>query len=120
MLTSDFNYELPEDLIAQYPSECRDGSRLLVIQRATGMLEDRHFSDLPAYLRAGDVLVLNDSKVIRSRLIGIKESTGARIELFLLKQLAQPDAWEALARPGRRLAVGDHVIFGDGDATLRG
>jgi S-adenosylmethionine:tRNA ribosyltransferase-isomerase len=118
MLTSDFDYVLPEDLIAQYPSEDRDGSRLLVVQRTAGTLEDRHFGDLPAYLRAGDVLVLNDSKVIRSRLIGVKEPTGARIELFLLKQSAAADEWEALARPGRRLTAGDRIVFGTDELPL--
>jgi S-adenosylmethionine:tRNA ribosyltransferase-isomerase len=115
-----FDYELPEQLIAQYPAERRDGSRLLVVDRATGVLCDRHFSDLPAYLHEGDVLVLNDSRVMPARLLGVKQETGARIELFLLKRqgrLGDPgnssEVWEALARPARRLKAGDTVRFGD-------
>ncbi|HBT96089.1 MAG TPA: tRNA preQ1(34) S-adenosylmethionine ribosyltransferase-isomerase QueA [Coriobacteriia bacterium] len=107
-----FDYELPEQLIAQYPCEERDGSRLLVVTRNTGTLEDRFFSDLPGYLRAGDVLVLNDSRVIHTRLLGSKQETGAHIELFLLKHKeGDSSTWEALARPARRLKPGDIVVF---------
>jgi S-adenosylmethionine:tRNA ribosyltransferase-isomerase len=115
-----FDYELPEKLIAQYPAECRDGSRLLVVDRVTGTLSDRHFSDFPAYLCEGDVLVLNDSRVMHARLLGVKQGTGARIELFLLRrreglnvQGKPPEVWEALARPARRLKAGDTVRFGN-------
>jgi S-adenosylmethionine:tRNA ribosyltransferase-isomerase len=112
-----FDYELPEKLIAQYPAERRDGSRLLVVDRAADTLRDRHFSDLPTYLREGDVLALNDSRVMHARLLGVKQKTGARIELFLLKRKGGPndpsETWEALARPARRLKVGDTVRFGD-------
>ncbi|MDR3364166.1 MAG: tRNA preQ1(34) S-adenosylmethionine ribosyltransferase-isomerase QueA [Clostridiales Family XIII bacterium] len=115
-----FDYELPEKLIAQYPAPERDASRLLVVDRATGATEDRFFSDLPQYLRAGDVLVFNDSRVVKARLIGEKEGTGARIELFLVKRLsvggasrgAEHEEWETLARPARRLHIGDRVFFG--------
>ncbi|MDR2586696.1 MAG: tRNA preQ1(34) S-adenosylmethionine ribosyltransferase-isomerase QueA [Coriobacteriales bacterium] len=113
-----FDYELPEACVAQYPAERRDASRLLVVDRASGALSDRQFTDLPAYLREGDVLVLNDSRVMHARLLGEKEGTGARIELFLLRACgASPqeasDTWEALAKPARRLKVGDTVRFGD-------
>ncbi|MDR3305853.1 MAG: S-adenosylmethionine:tRNA ribosyltransferase-isomerase, partial [Clostridiales Family XIII bacterium] len=130
MKLQDFDYNLPAALIAQYPAAARDGSRLLAVDRASGRTEDRYFRDLPRYLRAGDVLVLNDSRVIRARLIGVKERTGGRIELFLLKRIAaqgstdEPspcvlagDCWEVLARPAKRLRVGDRVTFG-ADAAL--
>jgi S-adenosylmethionine:tRNA ribosyltransferase-isomerase len=105
-----YDYELPEELIAQYPSAHRDESRLLIVDRANNSLADRHFSDLPAYLCEGDVLVLNDSRVIPARLIGEKQGTGAHIELFLLRQ--EGATWETLARPARRLKPGDSVCFG--------
>jgi S-adenosylmethionine:tRNA ribosyltransferase-isomerase len=121
-----FDYDLPEELIAQYPARERDASRLLVVDRASGETAHRHFFDLPEYLRAGDLLVFNDSRVIRARLIGRKEDTGARIELFLLKrvdadmagsgrtQFAPTDTgecWEVLARPAKRLHVGRRILF---------
>ncbi|MDR0875898.1 MAG: tRNA preQ1(34) S-adenosylmethionine ribosyltransferase-isomerase QueA [Clostridiales Family XIII bacterium] len=114
-----FNYELPPECIAQHPAPERDGSRLLVLDRADGSLSDRYFRDLPDYLREGDLLVFNDSKVIRARLIGSKEGTGAKIELFLLKRCAdgatygsiREQVWECLARPARRLRIGDRVLF---------
>ncbi len=114
-----FDYKLPEDLIAQYPTSIRDESRLLVLDRATGLLQDKHFFDLPDYLQAGDVLVLNDSRVIHTRLLGTKQDTGANIELFLLKQVGDDkDIWEALARPARRLKMGDRVTFSGDDKTI--
>jgi S-adenosylmethionine:tRNA ribosyltransferase-isomerase len=125
-----FDYELPEELIAQYPAECRDASRLLVIDRADGSLSDRRFSDLPDYLREGDVLVLNDSRVMRARLRGEKEGSGTPVELFLLRPCGagspgasggasrgDPETWEALARPARRLRPGDTLRFGGGLAV---
>jgi S-adenosylmethionine:tRNA ribosyltransferase-isomerase len=109
-----FDYEFPEELVAQYPAERRDSSRLLVVERASGACADRHFSDLPAYLRAGDVLVLNDSRVMPARLIGEKQGTGARVELFLLRPEDTTElCWEALARPARRLKEHDVICFGD-------
>jgi S-adenosylmethionine:tRNA ribosyltransferase-isomerase len=110
-----FDYELPEELIAQYPAAQRDASRLLVVNRTDGSLEDRHFSDLPDFLHKGDVLVLNDSRVMHARLLGKKWATGANIELFLLKrveeQVSAPETWEVLAKPARRLKPGDTVEF---------
>ena len=113
-----FNYSLPEELIAQYPAEKRDASRLLVVDRTTGGTEDRLFSDLPEYLREGDVLVFNDSRVIKARLTGVKEGTGARVEVFLVKRLeGQGELWEALAKPAKRLHAGDLILFGKGLAA---
>ncbi|MCR4804702.1 MAG: tRNA preQ1(34) S-adenosylmethionine ribosyltransferase-isomerase QueA [Clostridia bacterium] len=111
MNVSDFDYNLPAELIAQQPSETRDGCRLLVIHRDTGALEHRHFYDVLEYLDPGDCLVFNDSKVLPARLYGVKEGTGAKIE-FLLSKRIEGDVWETLVRPGRRLRPGDTVIFG--------
>lgn len=111
MLVKDFDYELPKDLIAQRPIEPRDHSRLLIVDKFTGALEHRYFYDLPNYLRAGDVLVFNDTRVIPARLHGIKE-TGAHAEVFLLTRINTTD-WEVLVRPGKRLRVGAKIIFSD-------
>jgi S-adenosylmethionine:tRNA ribosyltransferase-isomerase len=111
MNVSDFDYNLPQELIAQQPSETRDGCRLLVIHRDTGALEHKHFYDVLDYLDPGDCLVFNDSKVLPARLFGTKEGTGAKIE-FLLSRRLEGDVWETLVRPGRRLRPGDTVIFG--------
>ncbi len=109
----DFDYELPKELIAQQPSEKRDGCRLLVVHRANGSLEHRHFYEILEYLKPGDCLVFNDSKVIPARVYGVKDGTGAAIE-FLLSKRIEGDVWESLVRPGRRLHPGDRVSFGDG------
>ena len=114
MKLSLFNYELPEELIAQYPAVDRNSSNLLIIDRSSGNTDDKQFSDLPQYLKAGDVLVLNNSRVIKARLIGVKQSTGAKIELFLVKRIdeLEGDCWEVLAKPAKRLHSGDIVEFG--------
>ncbi len=112
MKTEDFNYYLPEELIAQTPLSDRSSSKLLVMDRFTGELEHKHFSDIIDYLVPGDVLVINDTKVIPARLMGIKEETGAVIELLLLKDLGN-DEWECLGRPQKRLHVGTIVKFSD-------
>lgn len=111
MLVKDFDYKLPKDLIAQRPIEPRDHSRLLIVDKYTGALEHRHFYDLPSYLRAGDVLVFNDTRVIPARLHGIKE-TGAHAEVLLLTRINTTD-WEVLVRPGKRLRVGAKIMFSD-------
>ena len=111
--TSDFDFALPPALIAQTPAERRDDARLLVVHRAGGTLEHRRVSDLPAYLAADDVLVLNDTRVLPARLLGRKEGTGGEVEILLLREHA-PDVWHALVRPGRRLPHGTKVIVGDG------
>ena len=113
MKTSDFFYELPERLIAQTPVEPRDAARMMVIHRDTGEREDRIFRDLPGYLQPGDVMVINQTKVIPARLLGEKEGTGVPAEVLLLKRLDK-DTWETLVRPGRRLKKGAVVSFGDG------
>ena len=111
MRTSDFDYHLPQDLIAQTPAEPRDASRLLALDRKTGMTEHRVFSDIGEYLRPGDFLVLNRSRVIPARLHGTRADSGSRVELLLLRQKS-PGLWEALGRPGRRLRPGERVVVG--------
>ncbi len=113
MKTSDFNYDLPGELIAQTPIEPRDHSRLLVYHRKDGSVEHRHFYDITEYLHAGDALVLNETKVIPARLLGIKEGTGVPVEVLLLRRRSATD-WEALVRPGRRLKPGTRCSFGEG------
>ena len=112
MLRSDFYYELPQELIAQTPLEPRDSSRLMKIDRATGEITHDHFYDLAEYLRPGDLLVMNDSKVFPARIIGLKEQTGVVCEFLLLEQHGN-DTWEAIVRPGRRLKQGARVKFSD-------
>ncbi len=113
MRTSDFDYHLPQELIAQTPAFPRDSSRMLVCNRENGGRMGMHFYDLPGFLRAGDVMVLNETKVIPARLLGIKEESGIPVELLLLRRLAT-DQWEALVKPGRRLKEGAWVSFGEG------
>ncbi|MDO5331704.1 MAG: tRNA preQ1(34) S-adenosylmethionine ribosyltransferase-isomerase QueA, partial [Bacillota bacterium] len=113
MDVNEFDYFLPEELIAQKPSDKRDECRLLVMNRKDGSIEHKHFYDILDYLREGDCLVLNDSKVIPARIYGVKKDTGANIEFLLSKRL-DGDVWETLVRPGRRLKIGDEVVFGDG------
>ena len=111
MKRSDFYYDLPEELIAQYPIEPRDSSRMLVYDKISGASEDKHFYDLPDYLRAGDVVVVNNTRVIPARLIG-KKPTGAVCEVLLLKRLDYT-TWEAIVKPGKRLQEGSTIIFSD-------
>ena len=113
MNIEDFNYELPEELIAQTPLKVRDSSRLLVLDKNTGEVEHKHFTDIIDYLEEGDTLVLNDTKVLPARLIGVKEETGAVIEILLLKNL-EKDNWECLVKPARRVKTGTIVSFGNG------
>ncbi|MGI5978017.1 MAG: tRNA preQ1(34) S-adenosylmethionine ribosyltransferase-isomerase QueA [Oscillospiraceae bacterium] len=113
MKTSDFNYDLPEELIAQTPLERRDGSRLMHLDRFTGAVEHRHFYDLPEYLRSGDCLVLNDSRVLPARLIG-KRETGGTVEVLLLRDKGE-GVWECLTRPGRKTQPGTKLSFGEGE-----
>ena len=111
MLVTDFDYELPQELIAQHPMEPRDHSRLLVVDKHTGRLEHKHFYDLVDYLHAGDVLVFNDTRVIPARLHGTKD-TGAHVEVFLLTRKNATD-WEVLVRPGKKLQVGAKINFSE-------
>ena len=113
MKTSDFNYDLPEELIAQTPVEPRDSSRMMVCNRNNGKREDRIFRDIIDYLHAGDVMVINETRVIPARLLGVKETTGVPTEVLLLRRI-ELDTWETLVRPGRRLHQGDFVTFGNG------
>lgn len=110
MHINDFDYELPKELIAQTPAEKRDFSRLMVVDRSTGQVEHKHFYDILEYLRPGDCLVLNNSKVLPARLFGVKEGTGAKVEFLLTKRI-EGDTWETMVRPGKRLKVGDAVTF---------
>ena len=113
MKTSDFYYDLPEELIAQDPLEDRSSSRLLVLDKKTGKTEHHVFREITDYLNPGDCLVLNDTKVIPARLIGVKEETGAKIEVLLLKRGAD-DVWETLVKPGKKARPGARISFGDG------
>lgn len=113
MKTEDFDYNLPEELIAQTPLEKRDESKLLVVDRKTGKTEHKHFKDILSYLEKGDVLVLNDTKVLPARLLGSKEETNAHIELLMLKEVSK-DTWECLTKPFKRIKEGTVVTFGDG------
>lgn len=110
MKISDFDYYLPEELIAQKPADRRECSRLLVVHRDTDKIEHRHFYDIIDYLKAGDCLVLNNSKVLPARLYGVKEKTGAKVEFLLIKRI-EGDTWETMVRPGRKLKPGDIVVF---------
>ena len=112
MKVSDFNYYLPEDLIAQTPIKKRDDSRMLVLNRKENKIEHRHFYNCIDYLNPGDVLVINDTKVIPARLFGEKAETGRNIEVFLLKRKNYTD-WQALLRPGKKVRIGDRIKFSD-------
>ena len=113
MKVSDFYFELPEELIAQYPLEKSDSSRLMVLDKKTGEIEHRKFHDILEYLNEGDTLVLNNTRVLPARLIGEKEETGGKIEFLLLKRI-EGDKWECLAKPGRKAKVGTVFTFGEG------
>lgn len=113
MRVEDFDYDLPEELIAQTPLEVRDASRLLILDKETREVSHKHFSDIIDYLNEGDTLVLNDTKVLPARLIGEKETTKAMIEILLLKNMKDDD-WECLVKPARRIKVGTIVSFGGG------
>ncbi len=110
MLVSDFDYHLPEELIAQQPLPDRDGARMLVIDRAKGAWEDRMFRDFPSYVHADDCLVLNDSRVFPSRLFGRREHGTGRVEIFLTRQITA-NTWEALVRPGKKMRTGERVVI---------
>ena len=109
----DFNYDLPEELIAQDPLEDRSSSRLMVLHKDTGRIEHKIFRNIIDYLNPGDCLVINDTKVIPARLMGVKEDTGAAIEVLLLKRNAD-DVWECLVKPGKKARTGARIVFGEG------
>ena len=110
MKTSDFAYYLPERLIAQHPLEDRSSSRLMVLDKKTGQTLDRHFSDLPSFLRKGDVLVMNNTRVIPARLIGQRDDTGSPVEILLLRRL-DDTRWECIVRPGKKVKPGRRFVF---------
>ncbi|NLL19120.1 MAG: tRNA preQ1(34) S-adenosylmethionine ribosyltransferase-isomerase QueA [Clostridia bacterium] len=114
MLTKDFDYELPKELIAQEPVEPRDRSRLMVVDRRSGTLEHRIFEEIITYFKPGDVLVVNNTKVMPARLYGTKADTGARIEILLLRP-AGPGQYEALVKPGKKVKLGTTIVFGHGE-----
>lgn len=116
MLKKDFWYDLPKELIAQEPADPRDAARLMVLDRKNDKILHSVFHELPHYLEKGDLLVVNNSKVLPARLMGTKVPTGAVCELLLLRQV-KGDTWECLARPGKRMQPGTKVEFGDGSLT---
>lgn len=116
MKVSDFDFDLPEELIAQHPLEKRDSSRLMVLDKKSGTIEHRSFHDVIEYLNEGDTLVLNNTRVMPARLIGEKEGTGGKIEFLLLKRI-EGDRWECLAKPGKRAKVGQKFTFGEDKLT---
>lgn len=113
MQITEFDYQLPEELIAQHPLERRDAARMLLLDRATRNWRDGQFAELPSFVRAGDTIVLNNTRVFPARLTGVREPSGGRVELFLINE-REPRLWEALARPARRLRKGERVSFGAG------
>jgi S-adenosylmethionine:tRNA ribosyltransferase-isomerase len=113
MKVTDFDYELPAELIAQTPLEQRDASRMLVLDRREKKTDDSNFKEFTKYLRANDVVVVNNSRVIPARLLGQREETGGQVEIFLVREL-EPYVWEALVRPGNRLKKGARAVFGEG------
>ena len=116
MNVKDYDYDLPEELVAQDPLEDRSSSRLMVLDRQTGDVEHRHFTDILEYLHPGDCLVINNTKVIPARLFGVKEDTQAKIEVLLLKR-KENDIWETLVKPGKKAKPGTKLVFGDGLLT---
>lgn len=118
--TSTFDYHLPKELIAQDPVEPRDSSRLLVLHRDTGMREHKYFRDIRDYLREGDLLVLNDTRVLPARVSGFKKYGNAEVEIFFLSPAAEPNKWTALVRPGRKLKEGSQVLLGEGIEIIVG
>ena len=116
MNVSDFNYELPKELIAQDPLEKRSESRLMVLDKTTGKVTHKHFYDIIEYINEGDCLIINNTKVIPARLYGVKEDTGAAIEILLLKRV-DGNTWECLSRPGKKARVGARIVFGEGLLT---
>lgn len=119
MKTSDFNFKLPEELLAERPSEQRDEARLMVLHRDTETIEHRQFKDLIDYFDEGDVLIMNNTKVFPARLMGNKEKTGAKIEVFLLRELdAETRLWDVLVDPARKIRIGNKLFFGDDDSLV--
>ncbi|MDA3732091.1 tRNA preQ1(34) S-adenosylmethionine ribosyltransferase-isomerase QueA [Niameybacter massiliensis] len=116
MNTSDFYFDLPEELIAQVPLEERTASKLMVLDKVTGEIQHKHFYDMITYLNPGDCLVLNDTRVIPARLFGAREGSGGKVEFLLLTRKSEKD-WEVLVKPGKKARIGDRIVFGDGILT---
>jgi S-adenosylmethionine:tRNA ribosyltransferase-isomerase len=111
---SDFDFYLPEELIAQHPMEKRDEARLMVLDKQSGNIEHKVFRDVADYLEEGDCLVLNDTRVLPARLFGVKEGSGGKMEFLLLKR-KEKDLWETLVKPGKRAQIGSRFVFGNGE-----
>ena len=121
MKLSDFSYELPEKLVAEYPNKNRDESKLMVIDRKDYSIQHRQFKDMIEYFDEDDVVVLNNTKVFPARLYGNKEKTGARIEVFLLRELnAEQRLWDVLVDPARKIRIGNKLYFGNDDKLVAG
>ena len=119
MKLSQFNFDLPEELIAEYPSENRDESRLMVVHRDTGKIEHKRFKDLMDYVGEGDVMIRNNTKVFPARMYGNKEKTGAKIEVFLLRELNRESLlWDVLVDPARKIRIGNKLYFGEDDSLV--
>ncbi|MFN3640012.1 MAG: S-adenosylmethionine:tRNA ribosyltransferase-isomerase, partial [Flavobacterium sp.] len=119
MKLSHFQFNLPEELLAEYPAENRDESRLMVIDRKTGKIEHKMFKDIINYFTDGDVMIMNNTKVFPARLYGNKEKTGAKIEVFLLRELnSEQRLWDVLVDPARKIRIGNKLYFGDDDSLV--
>lgn len=119
MKLSQFNFDLPEELIAEYPTESRDESRLMVVHRKTGKIEHKHFRDVIDYIDEGDVMIMNNTKVFPARMYGNKEKTGAKIEVFLLRELNRESLlWDVLVDPARKIRIGNKLYFGEDDSLV--
>ena len=119
MKLSNFNYDLPKELLAEYPSDQRDESKLMILNRDTQKIEHKLFKDIIDYFDDGDVFVLNDTKVFPARLMGNKEKTGARIEVFLLRELSRDQRlWDVLVDPARKIRIGNKLYFGVDDSSV--
>ena len=119
MKLSQFRYDLPLNLIAQYPTKRREDSRLMVVNRQNGHMENRHFSDLLEYYDDKDVFVVNNTKVFPARMYGRKEKTGAKIEVFLLRELNKPNRlWDVIVDPARKIRVGNKLYFGENEELV--
>ena len=119
MKLSQFKFNLPRDLVADYPAKTRDGSRMMVVHRNTGKIEHKHFRDVINYFNDGDAMILNDTKVFPARLYGNKEKTGAKIEVFLLRELNRESRlWDVLVDPARKIRIGNKLYFGENDSLV--
>ena len=119
MKLSQFKFNLPKELIAEHPAKTREGARLMVINRKTGKIEHKHFKDVLSYFGDGDCMILNDTKVFPARMYGNKEKTGAKIEVFLLRELnAESRLWDVLVDPARKIRIGNKLYFGDDDTLV--